>query len=307
MRLDFNVLWVDDQPASVANQIKGIKSQMAAEGFEFKPRQCSTINEVEQVVTDHVFTDEVDLILVDWDLGNNMHGEDAIERIRQIVPYKDVVFYSGQASVIDLRQKAYERQLEGVYCASREGLVDEVVGVFDSLIKKVLDLDHTRGIVMGATSDIDYMVNDCLTLAHGKPDDAGKAEFIKEALNRVAEQVQKLVKLGDKLKTSPSVEALFKAHMLFTSDHRLRLLATVLGMDELAAYSAGVQTVESYRRGVVHERNTLGHVVLVPQGKPNSVVDDSGKVVDIDQMRALRKLILNLRADFRLLLDAMKK
>lgn len=78
-------------------------------------------------------------------------------------------------------------------------------------------------------------------------------------------------------------------------------------MDELAAYSAGVQTVESYRRGVVHERNTLGHVVLVPQGKPNSVVDDSGKVVDIDQMRALRKLILNLRADFRLLLDAMKK
>lgn len=306
MRLDFNVLWVDDQPASVTNQIKSIASRMATEGFEFKPLQCSTIEQVEQVVADDVFTDEVDLILVDWDLGNDMHGEDAIDHIRQIVPYKDVVFYSGHASVIELRQKAFDRQLEGVYCASREGLVDEVVGVFDSLIKKVLDLDHTRGIVMGATSDIDHMVNSCLTLAHGKLNDAGKAKFIEEAMNRVAEQVKNLTKLGDKLKTSPSVEALFKAHMLFTSDHRLHLLANVLGKEEFAVYSAGVGTIETYRKGVVHERNTLGHVVLVPQGKPSSVVDDADNVVDIAQMRELRKLILNLRADFRALLDAMQ-
>jgi len=306
VRLDFNVLWVDDQPASVANQIRSITSQKASEGFEFKPRQCSTINEVEQVVADDVFTDEVDLILVDWDLGNNMHGEDAIERIRQIVQYKDVVFYSGQASVIELRQKAYERQLEGVYCASREGLVDEVVGVFDSLIKKVLDLDHTRGIVMGATSDIDYMVNRCLTLAHGKLDGAGKDKFIEEALKRVAAQVQNIVNQGEKFITTPSVESLVEAHMLFTSDHRLRMLAKVLGMKEFAAYSASVTTVESYRKGVVHDRNTLGHSVLIPQGKPDSVVDDTGKVVDIAEMRELRKLILNLRADFRALLDAMQ-
>lgn len=306
MRLDFNVLWVDDQPASVANQIKSIKSQMAAEGFEFKPRQCSTINEVEQVVADDIFTDEVDLILVDWDLGNNLHGEDAIERIRQIVPYKDVVFYSGQASVIDLRQKAYKRQLEGVYCASREGLVDEVVGVFDSLIKKVLDLDHTRGIVMGATSDIDHMVNKCLNLAHDKLDDAGKAKFIEEALKRVAKQVQNIVKNGEKLKITPSVEALFEAHMLFTSDHRLRFLAEILSMDEFKAYEDGMTTVKAYRESVVGERNNLGHAVLVPQGKPSAVVDDTGKVVDIAQMRELRKLILNLRSDFRALLDAMQ-
>lgn len=306
MRLDFNVLWVDDQPERVAAQIASITLKMASEGFEFKPRLCTTIADVESAIDEDVFTDEVDLILVDWDLGNDMHGEDAIERIRQIVQYKDVVFYSGQASVVELRKKAYERQLEGVYCASRADLIDEVVGVFESLIKKVLDLDHTRGIVMGATSDIDDMVNRCLTLAHGKLDDAGKTKFIEEALSRVADQVQKLVKLGDKLKTSPSVEALFKAHMLFTSDHRLRLLASVLGMDEFAAYSAGVEKVEAYRKGVVHDRNTLGHAVLVAQGKPTRVVDDADNVVDIAQMRELRKLILSLRTDFRVLLDAMQ-
>ncbi|CAO1659766.1 Response regulatory domain-containing protein [Halomonas sp. NYA30] len=307
MRLDFNVLWVDDQPASVAHQIKYIKLQMAAEGFEFKPRPCSTIDEVVQVVEDHVFADQIDLILVDWDLGNNMHGEDAIERIREIVQYKDVVFYSGQASVVELRKKVYERELEGVYCASREGLVDEVIGVFESLIKKVLDLDHTRGIVMGATSDIDHMVKNCLALAHNKLDDTGKANLIEEAMKRVDRQVKNIAKQGEKLKATPSVEALLKAHMLFTSDHRLRMLSSILGMDEFADYSTNVEMVESYRNGVVGKRNILGHAVLVPNGKPSSVIDGAGETVDLEEMRELRKLILGLRADFRTLLEDMQR
>lgn len=306
MRLDFNVLWVDDQPDRVAAQITSIRLRMAAEGFEFKPCQCTTIAQMEEAISEGVFTDEIDLILVDWDLGNDEHGEDAIERIRQIVQYKDVVFYSGQATVVELREKAYEKQLEGVYCAGRADLVDEVIGVFESLIKKVLDLDHTRGIVMGATSDIDHMVNTCLTLAHGKLDDEGRTKFIEEAMRRVVEQVENVVKQGERLKASPSVDALFKAHMLFTSDHRLRMLASILGMGEFTAYAAGVTTVTEYRNGVVRERNTLGHAVLVPQGKPNTVIDDAGKVVDIVQMRELRKLILGLRADFRALLDLMQ-
>lgn len=306
MRLDFNVLWVDDQPDRVASQIKSIALQMAYEGFDFRPRQCTTVAEMENAISEDVFTDEVDLILVDWDLGNDVHGEDAIERIRQIVQYKDVVFYSGQATVVELRAKAYGKQLEGIYCAGREDLVNEVIGVFESLIKKVLDLDHTRGIVMGATSDIDHMVNTCLTLAHGKLDDAGKTIFIQDAMKRVVAQVENIVKQGERLKATPSVEALFQAHMLFTSDHRLRMLASTLGMADFAAYESGIATVKSYREGVVQDRNTLGHAVLVPQGKPSTVIDDAGKTVDIEQMRALRKLILGLRTDFRALLDAMQ-
>lgn len=306
MRLDFNVLWVDDQPDRVAAQITSIKHRMATEGFEFRPRQCTTIAQMEAAISEEVFTDEIDLILVDWDLGNNEHGEDAIERIRQIVQYKDVVFYSGQATVVELREKAYLKKLEGVYCAGRAELVDEVIGVFDSLIKKVLDLDHTRGIVMGATSDIDYMVNTCLALAHQKLDEAGRVVFVQEAIRRVTEQIANVTKQGERLKGELSVEAIFKAHMLFTSDHRLRMLAHVLGMDNFRDYAFGITTVNDYRNGVISNRNTLGHAVLVPNGKPNSVVDDAGKIVDIDTMRELRKLILNLRTDFRVLLDSMQ-
>ena len=43
MRLDFNVLWVDDQPNAVNAQITRIKTLMAEEGFSFNPTQCQSI------------------------------------------------------------------------------------------------------------------------------------------------------------------------------------------------------------------------------------------------------------------------
>lgn len=51
MRLDFNVLWVDDQPSYIDAQIVAIKARMAQEGFDFNPTQCTSINEVEELIS----------------------------------------------------------------------------------------------------------------------------------------------------------------------------------------------------------------------------------------------------------------
>lgn len=306
MRLDFNVLWVDDQPNYLDAQIVAIKARMAEEGFSFNPTQCTNISEVEALIAGDVFQDEIDLIMVDWDLGNEVKGQDVIERIRQVVRYKDVIFYSSLTPAADLRQLAFNQKLEGVYCASKGELVEEVLGVFEALVKKVLDLDHTRGIVMGATSDIDHLVNTCLNTAHSKLDDVGKEKFIGEALQRIADKVKSVSKQGDKIKSAPSVDALFKAHMLFTSDDRLRMLAAILEMDAFVAHASARNTIETYRTGVVQKRNTLGHMVLAPEGKPQAVETTEGNFVSLDEMRNLRKLILDLREDFRALADALR-
>jgi hypothetical protein len=306
LRLDFNVLWVDDQPNAVKSQIDSIKDRMLSEGFNFKATQCKTLLEVEALIEENVFQDEIDLILVDFDLGGGVHGQSVISKVRQVAPYKDVVFYSGGTAAAELRSLAFHENLEGIYCASREGLIEEVLGVFESLVKKVLDLDHTRGIVMGATSDIDHLVNTCLALAHTKLDEEGKGKFIEEALQRISDKVKNVTKQGDKIRKDPSVEALFKAHMLFTSDDRLRMLATILEMEAFGAHSGAKVTIKSYREDVIPDRNVLGHMVLAPEGKPQAVETTEGKQVSLDEMRNLRKLILGLREDFRALADALK-
>lgn len=305
MRLDFNVLWVEDQPDRVSSQITRITARMADEGFRFNPTLCTSVDQVEAHIAGDVFRDEVDLILVDWDLGSGVQGQDVIVKIREVAQFKEVIFYSAKTAA-DLRQLAFDNRLEGVYCTNRDGLIEEVMGVFDSLVKKVLDLDHTRGIVMGATSDIDHLVNTCLAMAHTKLDDEGKAKFIEEAVQRIADKVENVIKQGEKIKKDPSVEVLFKAHMLFTSDDRLRMLATILEMEAFGPHAGAKVTIQSYRKDVVPVRNVLGHVILAPEGKPQAVETTEGKQVSLVEMRNLRKLILGLREDFRALADALK-
>jgi hypothetical protein len=305
MRLDFNALWVDDQPASVKAQTFPIARRMEDEGFKFNPSLCQSLDEVRKLIANSVFSDEIDLILVDWDLGAGGHGQDAIAAIRETVPFKDIIFYSAQTPVETLRRLAFENGIEGVFCVNREELVDEVINVFDSLVKKVLDLDHTRGIVMGATSDIDKMVSECLAAMHEKLDEAGKQQMLQEALTLVEDNIKGVNERAQALGKAKSMAAMFEAHLTFTSYDRLRILSRAL-KNEVFKVHAGVRpAVISYMEKVVPRRNDLGHLVLTPEGKPQAVASRDGKQVSIKEMRDLRRLILNLRHDFKILSDAL--
>jgi CheY-like chemotaxis protein len=296
VRLDFNVLWVEDQPDRVAAQIRGIAKKMEDEGFEFKETMCQSIEAVKRAIASDVFNDEVDLILVDWDLGEGAEGQHAIAEVREAIQYKDVVFYSAQTTP----------SLEGIYCVAREELVDEVVGVFESLVKKVLDLDHARGIVMGATSDIDYMVNECLLTMHGQLNDDGKKAMLQDAVMRTDARLKDLAKRATKLRDTSDITDFFAEHMLFTAYDRLRILSHALDSDAFKAHGAAKPSVGAYMEKVVPERNILGHQVLVPAGKPQAVADHKGKLVSLEEVRTLRRLILTLRHEFRRLLTALR-
>jgi hypothetical protein len=307
MRLDFNVLWVDDQPERVNAQIRAIARKMEEEGFKFNSTLCKSIGEVRDSVVDNVFTDQIDMILVDWDLGGGIEGQEAIADIRETVPYKDIVFYSARTPVEKLRSLAFDKAAEGVYCASREDLVEEVIGVFDSLVKKVLDLDHSRGIVMGATSDIDYMVNACLRAIHGQYDQAGQDALFEEAKEFIEAKIDKLRDAVIKAKTNTTIVDCLNEHQLFTSNDRLRVLARALKTKKLDGHRAFRATVVKYLEDVVPKRNIYAHVVLVPQGQSHTLAGLEGQEVTLEETRDLRKLLLALRGEFRDLMIALQR
>jgi hypothetical protein len=306
LRLDFNVLWVDDQPERIDSLIKRIAGRMEDEGFQFNASQCKSIDEVRKLIGSDVFSDEIDLIVVDWDLGGDVQGQDAIAAIRETVLYKDVVFYSARNPADALRKLASDKGVEGIYCASREELVEEVLGVFESLVKKVLDLDHTRGIVMGATSDIDSMVNECLVAIDTQADKGGKDDLLKQALGYVETKIKELTETAEKLRGASGLPELFEAHLVFTAYDRLRILAGALNSKALEPHKAYRKSVTSYQQEVVPKRNVLGHVARVLQGETYVLADAKGNVISLDDTRKLRRLILGLRADFRNLRSALQ-
>jgi hypothetical protein len=169
------------------------------------------------------------------------------------------------------------------------------------MIKKVLDLDHTRGIVMGATSDVDQMARECLQLAHDTLDEAGKAGVLTEMLGLLDEKVPSLEKTVAKLKGTPAVADILKAHATFTANDGLRILSRLLDLPAFAAHQPHKTSVKRYIVDVVPKRNVLGHRVLTPEGKPAGIASADGQVISLDEMRALRRALLELRHEFRLL------
>lgn len=306
MRLSFNVLWVEDQPSLVMSQARAIAARMEEQGFDFEPVYCSSITEVRERVADEVFKDDVDLILVDWDLGGGVRGQDVISEIRDSIHFKDVIFYSAMANAGDLRQLALQTGLEGTYCVTRQELVSEVIGVFESLVKKVLDLDHTRGIVMGATCDIDFMVEESLTRVHELLDEPGRERVLKKAVKQVDEKMKDLNQKVERLKGTNTMAAVLEAQALISAYDRLRLLSHALTDTRLQKHKGFVASVKKYLKEIVPHRNILGHQILRPDGKPMAVQDNKGREISVEETRALRRALLALRKDFRKLLDALR-
>src|SRR5438105_2567648 len=94
MRLDFNILWVEDQPDAVKAQRERIDFLLRKEGFRVNAEFATDVKQAEGFLGDDVFGDHVDLILMDYDLGNGPNGSAGIEMVRDSFPFKDIVFYS---------------------------------------------------------------------------------------------------------------------------------------------------------------------------------------------------------------------
>jgi hypothetical protein len=306
MRLDFNVLWVEDQPKNVQPQVETIQKSMAVQGFNLSETPCRNIASIRALLAQDVFTDEVDLVLVDWDLGSGEFGEQAIDAVRGSIQFKDIIFYSARTDTDALRKKAIEGGFDGIYFSHRNDLVTEVMGVFMSLIKKALDLDHVRGIVMGATSDIDQMARDCLTLAHAACDEKGKEKIVAEMVDHLKKKLPNVTKQVDKLTKNPTLVKILGAHGTFTANDGLRILTRVLEMESFAAHQAFRKPVNDYIQNIVPRRNDLGHKVLTPDGKPGIAGENATHIITVDEMRELRRQLLDLRQSFRDLHGSLK-
>ena len=303
MRLDFNVLWVEDQPESVKSQIDAIAKAVSEEGFELSVMQYQTLDAVQDRIRDHVFADQIDLVLVDWDLGPDLKGQEVIAAVRERIRYRDIIFYSAETDTGRLRE--YSAGLEGVYCVSRVDLADDVKEIFETLIRKVLDVDHMRGIVMGATSDIDEIVRECLTEMHEQLNEEGKAILIANALEYINDAVEGQSKRAAKLGKEITLKELFEAHGLLDSSRRLRLLLSLLNEGKQAERKKYVESAKVYLNDILPRRNDLGHKVLIPKGAPY-IVTLSGKKVSAEEMRELRKQIIQSRTDIRELLVTVR-
>ncbi|WP_460161285.1 response regulator [Pseudomonas sp. S2_B10] len=295
MRLDFNVLWVEDNQANVHAQRDRIKALIRKEGFRLRVEFAASVDEAKKLLSQDIYGDHIDLILMDYDLGPGKKGDQGLAEVREIFPYKDIVFYSGMAPA-DLMSKAIALGVQGVFASHRNDLPDIVEGVFENLVRKVLDIDHSRGIVMGATSEIDQIINELLYELFDNSGDEFKKTSLAAVVERVEEKREAFTKTVGAIVAMTHLNELADLHGVYTSDDRLRLLKKSL--IDLDMHKGLHHRLDGYRSEVMPKRNDLAHIQVVAEGFSRKIFDRKGKELTSEDMRALRVKLLEYQECF---------
>jgi CheY-like chemotaxis protein len=295
MRLDFNVLWVEDNQDRVQSQRERVELLIRKDGFRLRVQFADSVASATSYLSNDIYGDHVDLILMDYDLGPGMKGDDGLAAVRDLFPYKDIIFYSGMSQA-ELLRMANAKDVQGVFTSHRDALPDIVEGVFENLVRKVLDIDHSRGIVMGATSDIDQAVNDALLILFDQCDDTQKALAIAAVTKRMATKRKDFDEAAAKIEALNHLAELLEHHGIYTSDDRLRLLRKMLKL--LQMHPEHGEMLDAYTSRVGTPRNDLAHIRVVAEGFSRKLFDRHQRELTSEDMRKLRLALLEYQALF---------
>jgi len=294
MNLTYSVLWFDDTEEvfdsldleSTTDVIKELGFDLEVT-FVNKPEDFNSYDPYEQF----------DLIVVDYNLEEfDAHGEEFIKKIRDHGVFTEIIFYSANPAE-ELWNAVKEEQLEGIFISNRGGILTKIEKVAHQSVRKVLDIENMRGILMAEVGEIDIGIEQVLQIGLNQLDDEKQQEVFKRFFEKSMEQVDKNITALESFEKAPSVETLC---LLSDSDKKYSNLCRLLK----AHPSLDKSNFGNYRTDVLSPRNCLAHGVPENKGEGKFVFSHHGKEYEFDSdvAKELRHTILAYKAQ----LDAIK-
>lgn len=259
MRLHFRLLAVDDNRRGLEAVLSSLEEHLDVVGFELVSDVRTGLS-TEDVSELREMRRKFDLVMVDYDLGPEAKGDgvDVVADLRGVMKYTETVFYS-VVPRRDLYEEIAGRNIQGVFVAEREDLLDVLRGLADIVIGKAVDLTHMRGIAMAEVAEIDVLMGETLYRALS---DAGTScpEAIEEEIkdeylgrsDKRAETLRSRVEEG-------GMRSVVKDGKVFTSFDKWRAIRT-LSKRVSRVTAQDLDRGKRYGKEVIEERNTLAHV-----------------------------------------------
>ena len=157
MKLDYNILWLDNDLGDYIKNgdVESIKDFLIELGFE--PNIVTVFDEAE---IDKYLNINYDLIISDFNL-NKENGDVVIYRLREEKKLDtEILFYSAKSNFIqDAAVKERLAFMERINIQiGRDSLLDKIEKVIELTVKKLFELNATRGLITAATSELDVEI-----------------------------------------------------------------------------------------------------------------------------------------------------
>jgi CheY-like chemotaxis protein len=256
MNLTYKILWFEDEKAFVDGYIPDLQDYVEELGFKFIQPHLEKDNSN----SGRIDFSKYDLILMDYKLSDGDKGDVIINKIRGLDIYTEIVFYSA-SEMKELRAAIHEKELDGVYCANRgEGFLPKVKDIIRLTLKKVLDLNAMRGIVMAVVSDFDEKMLNIISSYINTEDENNASIFLSKRKKKLLESIEGKRKSIEK----KEVDTFYK-EWVFDATHKWRAVCYIvrLVIPELA------EKTEQYKTEIIDNRDYLAHVMEVDDPSGN--------------------------------------
>lgn len=259
MRLDYNILWIDnDLPGYIERgEVADIETFLIESGFE--PHIEKVFDEADL----DLFIDkyEYDLIISDFNLENTTGGR-VIERIRNEKQLDtEILFYTAQTE----NSKEFNDEVRGLafverltFQLGRDRLMDKIERVISLTLKKLLELNATRGLITAATSELDVEIEEIvmqLVRQHKIDEDGLKQIVIDKAHTPLQRRLESFWDRYNDFKSYfPKIDAV-KKWEIFRD-----LLKPLKAQHEIKAF---LDSNSSYQVQVIDIRNKFAHAKAI--------------------------------------------
>lgn len=196
MNLNYKILWIDDnEDFTTSFDEDSLVQYMHEQGFDLSLEFRNSPDEISREVDGRAY----DLLVIDYHIteeDSGKYGSDVIKSVRDTNCLTEVIFYS-QKSASELRIIAANNNLEGVFFSTRDAdaLRRKISDVFDLTVRKVVDVNNMRGIVMAGVADLDHRLIDLLHAIHDKAEAEKKSLHDKKVFQRLIPEVKGIKKL----------------------------------------------------------------------------------------------------------------
>lgn len=295
MRLGYKILWFEDDDATydVLN-FDEIRRHLGSKGFETELIRMKGEEPLEEIIEK---AQKSDLIVMDFALEGPQQGDDLIKQIRDGNINTEVIFYSA-AQVGSLREHVLKKELDGVHCRGRDEIISDVIPIIDSTIRKVLDLENSRGLVMAELGDLDLLMNEIIITVHNSSEDK-KAFLRKKIRDRLDSQINASTKNLEKFDTL-TIEKIVEESL--DSSKKLGTVISICKNLKLESYRV---RLASFDTTILPPRNCLAHGIpeeveggyIFRHGKNEFQFNDQSSAELRNEFRSFKSCLHELRAE----------
>jgi CheY-like chemotaxis protein len=288
MKIEYNVLWLDDQIDTFIDDeyVDKIKNHLEEEGFN---ANVITVSKPDDFFS--YLNDSVDLILTDYNMAE-MNGAQIVEKVRNKSIFTEILFYTAKANLqnldkIDRITFLQTDKVSGV--THHEQVVEKVISLIDLTIKKFQHIVAMRGMIMQEVSSLDAQMLEIVSAYLQKNDESKKQPVIDRVLNDLISFHKEKLEKSENFKKKKKFDKVINDPLLFSSSQRANAIEEII-------HSIGIENfINDFKMEIVKVRNDFAHAVLVKDtetGREYFKDKIKGTDFNADKCKEIRKNII---------------